>query len=148
MFIFKCPVCLDKFQYRGRNRKYCSRKCMGKDPERKATLSINGKTNKGKIHIRQPSEKCPFYTITSTGYKMLRKRLHPTADKRGYIMEHRWVMEQHLGRFLDPKEKIHHLNGNRLDNRISNLHLCTSQSEHIKKHRNPLNGKFEIIHSS
>ena len=49
------------------------------------------------------------------------------------ILHHRYVMEQHLGRKLTDKERIHHKNGVKTDNRIENLEL-TTQSEHIKNH--------------
>jgi len=49
--------------------------------------------------------------------------------------EHRLVMEKHLGRKLEIKEYIHHINGDKTDNRIDNLVIMTA-SEHTSLHRN------------
>lgn len=79
------------------------------------------------------------------GYIMRKVNNHPKQNKKGYVAEHRLVYEQYLGRFLDSKEVIHHINGNREDNRIENLQLFVRNSEHIKKYHSKSrnnNGQF------
>ena len=48
-----------------------------------------------------------------------------------YILEHRLVMEKYLGRKLDKKEYVHHIDHNRENNNIENLIVCKSEMEHL-----------------
>lgn len=59
---------------------------------------------------------------------------YPADIKRSgtkYILEHRHVMEQHLGRYLLPTEVVHHKDENPSNNHIENLELFSSQSAHV-----------------
>lgn len=58
---------------------------------------------------------------------------HPFA-KDNYVLEHRLIMERHLGRYLLPQEIVHHINGNTQDNRIENLILFSSRGKHLSSH--------------
>lgn len=59
---------------------------------------------------------------------------HPMADKRGRVLEHRYVMSQYLGRLLTKEEKVHHKDENKLNNDISNLELMENEAQHRRKH--------------
>jgi hypothetical protein len=48
--------------------------------------------------------------------------------------EHRLIMEKHLGRYLFPTEVVHHIDGDVINNKLSNLFLFPNQSAHAKFH--------------
>ena len=71
----------------------------------------------GEVGPVEPLRVKGVVNYTLKGYR----RIH-TGDGRR-VMEHVHVMEQHLGRRLEPHENIHHRNGLRDDNRLENLEL-------------------------
>jgi hypothetical protein len=68
------------------------------------------------------------------GYVRRKVSEHPRSDKRGYVAEHRLVMEDFLGRFLEHDEVVHHKNHIRDDNRIENLEVFSDQNRHAACH--------------
>jgi len=75
--------------------------------------------------------------LEHNGYIWLLMPRHPHANSQGYVREHRVIMEKHIGRFLEPKEVVHHKDNNPLNNELNNLELFNSHSEHMKAHHNP-----------
>lgn len=69
------------------------------------------------------------------GYIMIFSPDHPNKDKNGYYRKHRLIMEKHLGRYLDKQEVVHHIDGDKKNNHLSNLLLLPNESEHKKLHK-------------
>lgn len=69
------------------------------------------------------------------GYIYFLDKDHPLASKETYVVYyHRHVASLIIGRWLSPKEHVHHRNYNRGDNRRSNIEIL-NRAEHGKKHR-------------
>ena len=73
------------------------------------------------------------------GYKMIvlygRARACHRCNLEGRIPEHVYVMEKYINRKLTDGETVHHVNFDRLDNRLANLILFPSQAEHNRYHK-------------
>ena len=83
--------------------------------------------------LRYPPGTPPRWVKTMTrGYVVW--QAHRLGSLHVRILEHRLVMEKHLGRALRDDEDIHHKNRNRSDNRLSNLQVM-SKSEHSSLHQ-------------
>ena len=58
------------------------------------------------------------------GYVSIKISNKKGMDKKNWMLEHRYIMSNHIGRPLYDNEIVHHINGIRTDNRIKNLELC------------------------
>lgn len=79
-------------------------------PDRKATAD-------GYIIVRVPEAEAPLHSVR----------------KDGFMAEHRFVMEKHLGRKLERDEEVDHLDEDKHHNAIENLRLM-SKADHASRH--------------
>lgn len=106
------------------------RQCVqcGNDVER-AISQFKAKTFCSLACKRANSRDNAHTQVNSNGYVWVFVGLgYPGAGKQGHMLEHRKAMQDFLGRPLVGDENVHHINGDRQDNRIENLELwSTSQ---------------------
>lgn len=120
----ECPECGETFYakpsyIRNGAGKHCSRECAGK--ARSRTLSGEGHWNwsTGRVVTRQGYIR--VWVPSDHRFASMRPK------NQGGVLEHRLVMAETLGRPLTNRETVHHINGDRSDNRLENLQLRRSQ---------------------
>lgn len=73
--------------------------------------------------------------INTNGYREIWVGDHTIPNNAGgYQREHRILKELEIGRSLTDGEIIHHVDGNKINNRLSNLYVCDGHFEHRKIH--------------
>ena len=114
----------------------------------------------GKHHSKETKEKiskanmgCKAYNwrggkyLNSYGYVNVWSIKHPFCPLTGYMREHRLILEKYLGRYLDPKEVVHHIDKNTSNNKLKNLMLFKNNKSHLSFERcgtfNPNNIIFD-----
>jgi len=88
---------------------------------------------RGRTGDSNPNYKGGRY-VSQDGYVLV---LNQNQEGQKYCFEHRVVMEAHLGRVLGRGEQVHHINGDKKDNRIENLRVM-SVADHAALHQQEL----------
>ena len=129
-----CRRCRKVFRPTSANHRYCSEACKRGQfvCEMCGKLFVPSKNALGRFC----STECHYEHLQPTGTRkslngyMIVKVAPGTpgcitygATMDRWMFEHRWVMQQTLGRMLEPHETVHHKNGDKMDNRPDNLEL-------------------------
>lgn len=130
----------ERRRYEKRKRQGYFKEYYKKNKERVSIKYIKKGYNKKSLLNLKPAKKGNLYHwkggrwTNKLGRTFVYVPNHPFANKNGYVMEHRLVMGEHLGRFLSQQEVVHHLDGNPNNNNINNLHLFRNESKHRTHH--------------
>lgn len=120
-----CPNCKKEFVRDSNSKKitFCSSPCFGEYTYKNGDLDDSPRVSA--TNRRFPIKK----------YKYVYTREKTKAGNQKNQLEHRLVMEKHLGRKLETSEHVHHINGNGLDNRLENLEVISASKHSRDSHK-------------
>lgn len=141
-----CGLVFDKYAKKVTTHNFCCRACLG---------AFSSKTRNPRGYARLKDYSGQSWNMHNLNLRLNPTRFTdkdskpadttPTPEKRGKkrdayvtrhgLLEHRIMAERILGRPLREGEVVHHINRDKQDNRLENLMVFSSASEHAKWHK-------------
>lgn len=151
-----CKQCGSSYEPRHKGSVYCGRQCanrhtgVAKTKTRKACFLCGKECKRPQSKLCSPECRSKHLSKKYNGLTLNTGRTHfkrtinkdlargQTRNWAGYIMQngkrqHRLIIQEHIGRPLGEDEDVHHVNGDKEDNRLENL-MILSKREHTKLH--------------